>query len=70
MLLSGGAEGLRGNSGALANAIRRFEPLARDSRTISEQLAKRRRNIARAVHNFSLLSEALGEKDRRWATSS
>ena len=64
MLLSGGAEGLRGNSTALANAIRRFEPLARDSRKISEQLAKRRRNIARAVHNFSLLSEALGENDR------
>ena len=64
MLLSGGAEGLRGNSGALANAIRRFEPLARDSRLISEQLATRRRNIARAVHNFSLLSDALGEKDQ------
>ena len=63
MLLSGGAEGLRGNSAELANAIRRFEPLARDSRRISEQLATRRRNIARAIHNFSLLTDALGDKD-------
>jgi phospholipid/cholesterol/gamma-HCH transport system substrate-binding protein len=64
MLLSGGAEGLRGNSSELANAIRRFEPLARDSRKISEQLATRRKNIARAIHNFSLVSEALGDKDQ------
>jgi len=64
MLLSGGAEGLRGNSAELANTIRRFEPLARDSRKISEQLATRRKNIQRVIHNFSLLSEALGEKDQ------
>ena len=64
MLLSGGAEGLRGNSTELANAIRRFEPLARDSRKISEQLATRRKNIQRVIHNFSLLSEALGDKDQ------
>ena len=63
MLLSGGAEGLRGNSTELANTIRRFEPLARDSRKISEQLATRRKNIQRVIHNFSLLSEALGDKD-------
>jgi phospholipid/cholesterol/gamma-HCH transport system substrate-binding protein len=64
MLLSGGAEGLRGNSAELANTIRRFEPLARDSRKISEQLATRRKNIQRVIHNFSLLSEALGDKDQ------
>ena len=64
MLLSGGAEGLRGNSSELANTIRRFEPLARDSRKISEQLATRRKNIQRVIHNFSLLSEALGDKDQ------
>jgi phospholipid/cholesterol/gamma-HCH transport system substrate-binding protein len=64
MLLSGGAEGLRGNSTELANAIRRFEPLARDSRKVSEQLATRRKNIQRVIHNFSLVSEALGDKDQ------
>jgi phospholipid/cholesterol/gamma-HCH transport system substrate-binding protein len=64
MLLSGGAEGLRGNSSELANTIRRFEPLARDSRKVSEQLATRRKNIQRVIHNFSLLSEALGDKDQ------
>jgi phospholipid/cholesterol/gamma-HCH transport system substrate-binding protein len=64
MLLSGGAQGLRGNSAELANAIRRFEPLARDSRKVSEQLATRRQNIKRVVHNFSLLVDALGEKDQ------
>jgi phospholipid/cholesterol/gamma-HCH transport system substrate-binding protein len=63
MLLSGGAEGLRGNSAELANAIRRFEPLARDSLKVSEQLATRRQNIKRVIHNFSLLVDALGDKD-------
>jgi phospholipid/cholesterol/gamma-HCH transport system substrate-binding protein len=65
MLLSGGAEGLRGNSDELANTIRRFEPLARDSLKISKGLAERRKNISRVIHNFSLLADALGDKDEQ-----
>ena len=63
MLLSGGAEGLQGNGRTLANGIRRFEPLARDVRVLAVELARRRKNIRRVVHNFSLVAEALGGKD-------
>ena len=65
MLLSGGAEGLRDNSDELANTIRRFEPLARDSLKISKGLAERRENISRVIHNFSLVADALGDKDEQ-----
>jgi phospholipid/cholesterol/gamma-HCH transport system substrate-binding protein len=67
MLLSGGAEGLKGNGRELANTIRRFEPTARDTRAIAEQLAKRRANIKRVIHNFSLVVDELGGKDDQLA---
>jgi phospholipid/cholesterol/gamma-HCH transport system substrate-binding protein len=67
MLLSGGAEGLRGNGRELANTIRRIEPTARYTRAIAEQLAERRRNIRRAVHNFSLIVDELGGRDDQLA---
>lgn len=67
LLLAGGAEGLGGNGRELANTIRRFEPTARDVRRISEQLATRRDNIKRVIHNFSLLVDELGGKDDQLA---
>ena len=67
LLLSGGAQGLKGNGRELANAIRRFEPLARDTRAVAEQLAQRRANIRRAVHNFSLVVDELGGSDDQLA---
>ena len=67
LLLSDGARGLRGNGRTLANTIRRFEPLARDTRAIAGQLATRRANIRRAVHNFSLVVGELGGKDDQLA---
>ncbi len=67
LLLSDGAQGLKGNGRELANTIRRFEPLARDTRAIAGQLATRRKNIKRAIHNFSLVVEELGGKDDQLA---
>jgi phospholipid/cholesterol/gamma-HCH transport system substrate-binding protein len=63
LLLSDGGKALGGNGRALANTIRRFEPTARDARKIAEQLATRRQNIKRVIHNFSLLVDELGTKD-------
>ncbi len=63
MLLTDGGEALKGNGRALADTFRRFEPLARDTRKLAEGLATRRENIKRAVHNFSLVIDALGDKD-------
>jgi phospholipid/cholesterol/gamma-HCH transport system substrate-binding protein len=67
LLLADGARALGGNGRELANTIRRFEPTARDTRAIAGQLAKRRDNIKRVIHNFSLLVEELGGKDDQLA---
>ena len=65
VLLGDAAIGLHGNGRNLAQAIRRIEPTARYSRMLNEQLAKRRHNIKRVIHNFSLLVDELGHKDRQ-----
>jgi phospholipid/cholesterol/gamma-HCH transport system substrate-binding protein len=69
LLLNDGAQGLGSDAKGrdLARAIRRIAPTARYSRQINEQLALRRQNIARVVHNFSLLTDALGQKDTQLA---
>ena len=63
LLLNDGGEALRGNGRALGNTLRRLEPTARLSRRVNEALAERNANIRRAIHNFSLLAEELGDKD-------
>jgi len=69
LLLNDGAQGLGSEAKGrdLARAIRRIQPTARYSRQINEQLETRRQNIARVVHNFSLLTDALGQKDTQLA---
>jgi phospholipid/cholesterol/gamma-HCH transport system substrate-binding protein len=69
LLLNDGAQGLGSESKGrdLARAIRRIAPTARYSREINQQLETRRQNIARVVHNFSLLTDALGQKDTQLA---
>ena len=63
LLLNDGGEALKGNGRALANTIRRFEPTAKLSRRVNEALAERKGNIKRSIHNFSLLTEELGDHD-------
>lgn len=64
LLLNDGARGLGGERGEdLARAIRRIEPTAKYAREINEGLARRRDNLARVVHNFSLLTDELGKRD-------
>jgi len=63
LLLGDGAEALRGNGRDLAQTIRRFEPTAKYAVEVNEQLALRRNNIKRVIHNFSLLTEELGNRD-------
>jgi phospholipid/cholesterol/gamma-HCH transport system substrate-binding protein len=69
LLLNDGAEGLGSEAKGreLAQAIRRLEPTAKYAREINEQLAVRRRNLARVVHNFSLLTDELGRRDTQLA---
>ena len=69
LLLNDGAEGLGSERKGqeLAQAIRRIEPTALYARQINEGLAERRRNLARVVHNFSLLTDELGQRDTQLA---
>jgi phospholipid/cholesterol/gamma-HCH transport system substrate-binding protein len=67
LLLSDGGQALKGNGSQLGQAVRRVEPTARYSRLINEALATRRANIRRVVHNFSLLTDALGKRDDQLA---
>jgi phospholipid/cholesterol/gamma-HCH transport system substrate-binding protein len=69
LLLDDGAEGLGSQEKGreLGQAIRRLEPTAKYAREINEGLAERRRNLARVVHNFSLLTDELGRRDTQLA---
>jgi phospholipid/cholesterol/gamma-HCH transport system substrate-binding protein len=69
LLVGGGGEALGGDDGgaALRRAIKRFEPTGKGLREVNEQLATRRGNIRRVIHNFSLLSDELGDADDQLA---
>ena len=64
-LLAGAGEGFKNNGKAFAATLKRFDPTARDIAQIAEQLEIRHANTARSIHNFRLLMEALGGKDKQ-----
>jgi phospholipid/cholesterol/gamma-HCH transport system substrate-binding protein len=66
-LLAGLGQGLRNNGQALSAALKRFDPTARLVQEIAQQLEIRHANTARSIHNFRLLVEALGGKDKQLA---
>jgi phospholipid/cholesterol/gamma-HCH transport system substrate-binding protein len=66
-LLAGAGQGLKNNSKQLSAVLKRFDPLARETQKIAEQLEIRHANVARSIHNFRLLMEALGGKDKQLA---
>ncbi len=63
VLISDGATGLDGRGKDLGDTIRTFRPTARALREINSGLARRRENIARVMHNFSLIADELGDRD-------
>jgi phospholipid/cholesterol/gamma-HCH transport system substrate-binding protein len=66
-LLAGAGEGFKENGRAFSATLKRFDPLARDTTLIAEQLEIRHAEIARSIHNFRLVMEALGGKDKQLA---
>lgn len=66
-LLSGLKKGLGGNEVAAANALRRLDPLARDSKRALALLGQRHSNLRRVITNLSLITAALGNKDAELA---
>ena len=64
-LLAGLGIGLKDNGPALSAALKRFDPTARYTEEIAQQLEIRHANVARSIHNFRLLVQALGGKDQQ-----
>jgi phospholipid/cholesterol/gamma-HCH transport system substrate-binding protein len=64
-LLAGLGVGLKGNAKALSATLKRFDPTARYTEEIAEQVEARHANVARSIHNFRLLVQALGGKDKQ-----
>ncbi|MDX6665176.1 MAG: phospholipid/cholesterol/gamma-HCH transport system substrate-binding protein [Solirubrobacteraceae bacterium] len=65
LLVAGAGQGLRDNGKNLSAGFRRFDPTARDLAKLSGRLSKRRVHIRNAIHNFRLVIEALGQKDKQ-----
>jgi phospholipid/cholesterol/gamma-HCH transport system substrate-binding protein len=66
-LLAGAGQGLKNNAAALSATLKRFDPTAREFQVIAQQVEIRHANVARSIHNFRLLMEALGGKDKQLA---
>jgi phospholipid/cholesterol/gamma-HCH transport system substrate-binding protein len=66
-LLAGAGQGLKNNGRAFAATLKRFDPIAREIQRIAEQVEIRHTNVARSIHNFRLVIEALGTKDKQLA---
>jgi phospholipid/cholesterol/gamma-HCH transport system substrate-binding protein len=64
-LVAGLGIGLKENGRPLAAALKRFDPTARLTEEIAQQLEARAGNVERSIHNFRLLTQALGGKDQQ-----
>jgi phospholipid/cholesterol/gamma-HCH transport system substrate-binding protein len=61
------ATGRQSASQDLREALKRFEPTARDGLRFTRLLAERRRNLRRVIHNYQQLVTELGRKDDQLA---
>ncbi len=64
LLLASAAQGLNGNAANLSATFKRFSPLAREGAKLTRMIAARHAEIERAIHNFKLLVEGLGSRDK------
>ena len=65
LLLAAGGEALPGRAAAddLRGALKRFDPLAVDTRAVAGALAARRANLSHLIHSLSLIAGSLGGVD-------
>jgi phospholipid/cholesterol/gamma-HCH transport system substrate-binding protein len=64
-LLAGLGIGLKDNGPELSAALKRFDPTARYTEEIAQQLEIRHADVAHSIHNFRVLVQALGGKDQQ-----
>ncbi len=73
LLVAGGAQGIGGRGHQLSGALRRLQPFAHYVADLNRAVARRHEAVARAIHDFSLLTVELGRHDsqlERFVTSS
>jgi phospholipid/cholesterol/gamma-HCH transport system substrate-binding protein len=63
LLVAGGAQGIGGHAKQLSGAFRRLQPFAHYIADLNRAVAQRRRAVARAIHNFALVTTELGRRD-------
>ena len=63
LLLVGAGKGLEGRGRDLGEVLGSLGPLNRDLKRLNVEVAKRRQNLARLVHNLNGLTEAVGRHD-------
>lgn len=64
LLISGAGKGLKGRGSDLQETFARLGPLNRDLAKVTKAVARRKDNLKRLVHNYGLLTQELGTKDR------
>lgn len=63
LLVSGGAQGLGSRPQQLSGAFRRLGPFVHTVADLNQAVAARRRELARVIHNFGLLTGELARRD-------
>ena len=63
LMLVGAGKGLEGRGRDLGEVLGSLGPLNRDLKRLNVEVAKRRRNLARLVHNLNLVTGAVGRHD-------
>ena len=62
-LIVGAGQGLEGRGRDLAQVLKALGPINGDLDRLSTEVAKRDENLARLIHNLSVLTEAVGRQD-------
>jgi phospholipid/cholesterol/gamma-HCH transport system substrate-binding protein len=63
LLLVGAGKGLEGRDKDLGEVLGGLGPINRDLATLNREVAKRRANLARLIHNLNVLTNAVGDSD-------
>jgi len=67
LLINGGGQGLNGNASELSATLKRFDPIAQYLAQIGKEMGRRQAYIKKGIHNFRILSQALGARDTQLA---
>ena len=68
LLVNGLGRGLEGRGRDLRDLFARFEPTHRDLARVNSQVALRRQNLRRLIHNLNVLNEELADNDDELST--